>query len=42
MRNLTSCGHRRGVFDAVGGASATTHAAFDLNDGSRLRFSPNL
>ena len=44
MRNPTSCGHRRysGVFDAVGGASATTHAAFDLTSCSRLRFSPKI
>ncbi len=44
MRNPTSCGHRRysGVFDAVGGASATTYAAFDLTSCSKLRFTPKI
>jgi len=44
MRNPTSCGHRRysGVFDAVGGASATTYAAFDLTSCGKLGFSPKI
>jgi hypothetical protein len=43
MRNPTGCGHRRssGVFDAIGGGSVTTHAAFDLTDCKALRFSPH-
>ncbi len=44
MQNPTSCGKRRysGVFDAVGGGSATTHAAFTLTDCKALRFAPKL
>ncbi len=44
MRNPTSCGHRRGtaVYTAVGGATATSHAAFDLSGCSRLRFAPTM
>ncbi|HZV72207.1 MAG TPA: hypothetical protein VFF79_00675 [Conexibacter sp.] len=42
MRNPTSCGKRRysGVFDAVGGGSATTFAAFTLADCGKLAFTP--
>jgi hypothetical protein len=42
MRNPTSCGKRRssGAFDAVGGGSLTTHAAFSLTDCKRLGFGP--
>lgn len=42
MRNPTSCGKRRytGVFDATGGGSATTHAAFTLANCRALGFGP--
>lgn len=44
MRNPTSCGKRRysGVFDAVGGGSATTNAAFTLADCRALGFGPRI
>lgn len=44
MRNPTSCGHRHysGVFNAVGGATVTTHAALDLVDCKKLGFSPKI
>lgn len=44
LRNPTACGKRRytGVFDAVGGGSATTHASFTLADCRALGFSPRI
>lgn len=44
MRSPTACGKRRytGVFDAVGGGSATTHAAFTLTDCRALGFGPRI
>lgn len=44
MRNPSSCGRKRysGVFDAVGGGSATAFAAFALTDCEALRFGPKL
>lgn len=44
MRNPTACGKRShsGVFDAVGGGSLTTRAAFTLTDCRALGFSPRI
>ena len=44
MRNPTRCGRRShsGVFDAVGGGSLTTRAAFTLNGCDALGFSPRI
>jgi hypothetical protein len=44
MRNPTRCGRRShsGVFDAVGGGSLTTRAAFTINGCDALGFSPRI